>query len=647
MSWAPERVEELLRNVPPEPGVYLMRDRAGRVVYVGKAIHLRNRVSNYFQPSGDPRPFVALLSGVLARIDTVVTSNEKEALILENELIKKHRPPFNVLLRDDKNYLYLRLDAGAEWPRLELVRRRRDDGAAYFGPYHSAAAVRATFALVNRHFGLRTCSDTVFRNRSRPCLEHAMGRCPGPCAGLAAPADYRDRVEAALLFLRGRHDEVRRLLAARMSAAAEAENFEEAARLRDRLKAIETAMTRQAVVLPTTADLDAIGFARSGDCAAFAVLRFEGGVLTERVPFVLDGVVAPEEDLLESFAVQYYGRAPIPAEVLLPPALLERTEPLEGVLASRSRRTVRVRRPARGPTGDAVRMAVHNAELLLAEGLASGGARDRALARVAELLGLPGPPRRIETFDMSQFQAAEPVGSMVVFVDGRPEKRAWRTFAVRLEEGPGDVGFMREVLRRRFARLDEAPGDAPDLVVLDGGEAQLAVAVDVTAALGRAIPLVALAKSRVTDRAFGPAERVPERLFVPAGATGVAEGAPFRRILPDAHDAGLHLLMRMRDEAHRFAVSFHRKRRAKRETGSVLDGIAGLGRTRRTALLRHFRTVAGIRAATFDELRRVPGLPEPVAAAVFERLHGAPPVTGTAVPGPAPSPTRRRSRRAR
>lgn len=642
MSWTPERVEELLRNVPPEPGVYLMRDRAGRVIYVGKAIHLRNRVSNYFQPSGDPRPFVALLSGVLDRIDTVVTSNEKEALILENELIKKHRPPFNVLLRDDKNYLYLRLDAQVEWPRLELVRRRRDDGAAYFGPYHSAAAVRATFALVNRHFGLRTCTDTTFRNRSRPCLEHAMGRCPGPCAGLSSPGDYRDRVEAATLFLRGRHDEVRRLLAARMQAAAEAENFEEAARVRDRLKAIETAMVRQAVVLPTTDDLDAIGFARSGDCAAFAVLRFEGGVLVERVPFVLDDVVAPEEDLLESFAVQYYGRAPIPAEVLLPSALLERTGPLEEVLGARSRRVVHVRRPVRGPAADALRMAVHNAELLVTEGLSSGGARNRALSRIAELLDLPAPPRRVETFDMSQFQSAEPVGSMVVFLDGRPEKRAWRTFAVRLEEGSGDVGFMREVLRRRLARLDEAPEDAPDLIVLDGGESQLAVAVDVLAAMGRSIPVVALAKSRVADRAFGPAARIPERLFVPAGGPGVGEGERSRRIVPEAHDAGLHLLMRMRDEAHRFAVSFHRKRRSKRETGSVLDGIPGLGRTRRVALLRHFRTVGGIRSATIDELRRVPGLSGPVVEAVFERLHGAPPVTPPEVPGPSPSRARRR-----
>lgn len=624
MSWTPERIDELLRNVPPEPGVYLMRDRAGRVLYVGKAIHLRNRVSNYFQPSGDPRPFVRMLSGILDRIDTVVTTNEKEALILENELIKKHRPPFNVLLRDDKSYLYLRLDTGAAWPRLELVRRRRDDGATYFGPYHSAAAVRATFGLVNRHFGLRTCTDTTFRNRSRPCLEHAMGRCPGPCANLASAEDYRDRVEAALLFLRGRHDDVRRLLQARMHAAAEAENFEEAARQRDRLKAIETAMTRQAVVLPTTEDLDAIGFARSGDCAAFAVLRFEGGVLTERVPFVLDGVVAPEEDLLESFAVQYYGRSPIPAQVLLPPTQLERTDPLEAVLAARGGRPVRVHRPGRGPAADAVRMAVHNAELLLAEGLTSGDTRNRALARVAELLGLDRPPRRIETFDMSQFQSAEPVGAMVVFLEGRPEKRAWRTFGVRLEDGPGDVGFMREVLRRRVARLDESPEDVPDLIVLDGGEAQLAVAVEVLAAAGHSIPLVALAKARVVDRGFGPVERVPERLFVPEGAWAVADGPTFRRIVPEAHDAGLHLLMRMRDEAHRFVVTFHRKRRSKRETGSVLDAIPGLGRSRRTALLRHFRTVGNIRAATLEELHQVPGLPRPVALAVFERLHDAP-----------------------
>jgi excinuclease ABC subunit C len=630
MAWTFEQVTRFLENIPGQPGVYLMRDRTGRVLYVGKAIHLRNRVANYFQKTGDPRPFVRHLSEVLDRIDTVVTGNEKEALILENELIKKHRPPFNVFLKDDKTYLYLRLDPSTEFPRLELVRRRRTDGALYFGPFHKASSVRATHVLVNRHFGLRTCTDAEMRNRTRPCLEHQMGRCPGPCAGLAGGDDYGKRVEAAILFLRGRHDDVRRRLAERMTAAAEDENFEEAARLRDQIKAVETALAHQAVVLPTTKDTDVIGFARSGDCAAFAVMRFEAGVLTERIPFVLDGVMAPEEDLVESFLAQYYGKAPVPSSVVLPPGLVERPETLAAFLAGKEGRPVEVRAAVRGTPGEAVRNAVRNAEVLLAEGLASGATRDRGLDRVAELVGLDRPPRRIEAYDMSTLFSSEPVGSRVVFTDGRPDRRAYRTYAVRGEDGPGDVGFMREVLRRRFARTDDDEGSLPDLVLLDGGEAQLRVAVEVLSDLGLAVPLVALAKSRVVDKGHGPAEHSPERLFVPAlqapldATQGVRETGEAVLIVPPRNDPGLHMLMRLRDEAHRVAVTYHRKRRSRRDTGSILDGITGLGKTRRTALLRHFGSVAAIRGATYQELAAAPGLPVTVAEALFARIHGGP-----------------------
>jgi excinuclease ABC subunit C len=345
--------------------------------------------------------------------------------------------------------------------------------------------------------------------------------------------------------------------------------------------------------------------------------------------------------------VQYYGRAPIPTAVLLGPDMVETTEALEEVLAGKVDRAVKVRAPVRGPEGDAVKIAMDNAAQLLREALASQTARDRALSRVAELVGAPRPPRRIEGFDMSTFQAAEPVGSMVVFVDGRPEKRSYRTFAIRLEEGPGDVGFMKEVLKRRFSKLGE--DDRPDLVMLDGGESQLAVAREVWRDLGLDIPLVALAKSRVAGKGFGAAEHTPERLFVPAEAGGadgivggVREGGPAtldgalegtperpgarrtdaRLIVPPQNDPGLHLLMRVRDEAHRFAVAFHRKRRGKKEVGSVLDAIPGLGKTRRTALLRHFGSVSAIRAATLDELRAAPGLPGPVAQVLFDKLHG-------------------------
>jgi excinuclease ABC subunit C len=627
-SWSPDRVRALLAPIPATPGVYLMRDAQGAVLYVGKARILSERVPSYFA-GHDPRPFVALLSRVLDRIDTVSTRTEKEALILENELIKRHKPPFNILLKDDKNYLYLRLDPGIPFPRLELVRRRRDDGALYFGPHHTASSIRGTHALVNRHFGLRTCRDTEFRNRARPCLEHQMRRCLGPCVGGGAAEAYRERVQDAVLFLRGRYDDVRRQLRDRMASAADAENYEEAGRIRDQLKAIDASLSRQAVVLPTLHDTDAVGFSREGDCVAFAVLRFEAGVLSERIPYVLEGVVAPDEDLAESFLVQYYGRAPVPAELLLPPILPEGGEALAQVLEARAGHVVGVRTSPRGPAGDAVKMANANAETLLKEAVASGRTRDRASGRLAELLGLPRAPRRIEGWDMSQFQASEPVGARVVFTDGRPDRQAYRTYAVRAPEGAGDPGMMAEVLQRRFAKSDD--GALPDLLLLDGGEAQLGAALAVLASLDLdRIPVVAIAKSRVIGKSTTRAEHSPERLYLPVSLPGpdpvpgvreAVSGSGIRLVIPPQNDPGLHLLVRVRDEVHRFVVAFHRKRRAKRESASVLDRIPGLGKKRRVILLRRFGSVAGLRQASLDELRAVTGIPAPVAEAVFETLH--------------------------
>ena len=621
--WEKERVQELTSNIPHAPGVYLMRDRAGRVIYVGKAVDLANRVAQYFHPSGDPRPFVRILSGVLDRIDTVLTSNEKEALLLENELIKKHRPPFNILLRDDKSFLYLRLDPQAPVPRLELVRRRKQDGALYFGPYHSAASIRHTHALVSRYFGLRTCSDAVFRNRSRPCLEYQMGRCLAPCVRRVSPRKYAEQVEAAVLFLKGRRKEVVKLLTDRMILCSFRENFEEAAKIRDQIKAVQEVMTSQGVVLPASMDMDAVGLAREGDTVAFAVLRFEAGVLTERVPYVQSGVLAADKDLIESFLVQYYARSPIPAQVVLPRWLAGSTQTLAQVLADRRPEGVAVKVAWKGQLNQVGKMADENAAAILKEALASHEARHRAAQRLAEVLGLRGPPRRIDGFDMSTLMSAEPVGAMVVFMDGKPERRAYRTFSVRLEDGPGDVGLMHEVLRRRYSKVP--PEEVPDLVMVDGGEAQVRVAAAVLAEVGMStVPVVGLAKSKVVDRGgFGAAMHSPERLYVleSSEVDGVRESA-VRLVVPQQNDPGLHLLMRVRDEAHRFAVTFHRKRRHRRQTASVLEGIPGLGPRRRSLLLRAMGSVANIRAATLEQLKAVKGIPAAVAEEVYRRMQG-------------------------
>lgn len=628
----------------------MMRDRAGRVVYIGKAGNLHSRVSQYFRESGDSRPFVAILSDVLARLETVVTSTEKEALILENELIKKHRPPFNVLLKDDKAYLYLRLDPGAPFPRLELSRRRRDDGALYFGPSHSAQAIRQTHLMVTRHFGLRTCADSQFSSRRRPCIEWQMKRCAGPCCNMVTRDGYRERVDAAILFLKGRYQEVVRALTARMKAAALAENFEEAARLRDQIRAVEDSLSRQSVVLPGTTDVDAVGIAAAGDMAVVMVLRFESGVLRDQAPLVLDNVVAPVAELLESVLLQFYSRTPVPAEILVPdligvgngvdPAF----DALESILTTRAGRRVSIRTPKRGRSADALKMAADNAAETLRAAVDGAGSRRRALESIAATLGLNRPPVRIEGFDMSQFQSAEPVGSMVVMTDGRLDRKCYRTFSVKWESSRGDTGFMTEVLSRRLAGIDrDTDGQdcaaIPDLIMLDGGPSQLMAARAVLEHLGLHIPIVALAKSRVVAMEGSSVLHTPERLFVPTDSrapesSGLRqdEKAYFssvpddicdqaRMIVPGQNDPGLHLLMRLRDEAHRFAISFHRKRRNRRGLGSVLDGIPGLGKKRRTALLRHFKTVAAIRHATLEELRSAPGIPSALAGIIFERMH--------------------------
>lgn len=613
MAWSQEEIERLTAAIPHLPGVYIMRDRSGRVLYVGKAVDLANRVMQYFR-GGDSRPFVSILHSVLKVIDTIVTTNEKEALLLENELIKKHRPPFNIVLRDDKSYLYLKIDLNAPVPKLEMVRRRVKDKAFYFGPYHSSSSIRHTFDLINRYFGLRTCSDIQLRNRKRPCLEYQLGRCLGPCTGLGKDA-YRERVEAAVLFLQGRYEEVKRRLVERMKTAAETENFEEAARLRDQLRAIETSMAPQAVILPLLEDADAIGFVREGDVAAFAVLRFESGRLSDKVPFVLENTGAPDDELLESFVMQYYGRASVPRKVFLPHGVIQELTALREALMTRFLdKELLIYAPSRGPAADAVKLANQNARQLVREALVSTECRTRALTRIAELLGLDRLPRVIEGYDFSNLFSSEPVGVKVVFEDGKPSKRGYRTFAIRTEGG--DVQFVREVIRRRF--LDRS--EIPDVILIDGGEQQLRAAVSALKESDIDVPVVALAKSRVIRKgSFGPAEHSPERLFVLDAHT---PDSPVRMLLPLQHDVGLHLLMRVRDEAHRFAISFHRRRRIKKETVSVLDGIKGLGKKRRVILLRHFGSVASIKAASLEELKAVPQIPPFVAERLFLKVHG-------------------------
>ncbi|HEY3357002.1 MAG TPA: excinuclease ABC subunit UvrC, partial [Polyangia bacterium] len=472
-------VRELLERLPTSPGVYLMKDKRGRVCYVGKAANLRNRVRSYFNRSGDTRGFVQLLGRVLGDIETIVVGNEKEALLLEDTLIKQHHPRFNVTLRDDKNYLSLRLDLKGRYPRLELVRRIREDGARYFGPFHSASAARATLRLVNRHFQLRTCTDRCMCMRSRPCLQYQIGMCPAPC--IQEVPDYDERLRDALLFLEGKSDELTDRLRARMAAAAEAMEFERAAQLRDKLAAIERTLTEQRVVATNFVDQDVFGFYREGDAVTLVVLRVRAGRLSGQQPFAFSGQEFPDEELLSSFLNLYYHReSNVPEEVLLP-FPVENAEALASWLAEKGRK-VTVLVPQRGARAGLLELARKNAAALFASRRDPQREVEATLEKLRRRLRLKRPPRRIECFDISTMQGTATVGSRVVFIDGQPARQAYRRFKVQtVAAHPDDYAAMYEVLSRRFRRAREvAPGDPwalPDLLVVDGGKGQLATAL--------------------------------------------------------------------------------------------------------------------------------------------------------------------------
>ena len=665
-DWQPrarnrEQLVEIVERLPHEPGVYIMRDRKGRVVYVGKARRLRQRVRQYFN-GHDTRLFVPTLGRILGDIEAVVTSNDKEAMLLENNLIKRYQPRFNVKLRDDKQYLVLRLDPRSEWPKLEVVRNMKQDGAQYFGPYHSATSARHTLRVVNRHFKLRTCSDFVLHNRKRPCLQYQIGRCPAPCVHEVDADDYAAQVRDVALFLGGRHSELVTGLHARMHEAAERLEFELAARVRDQLRAIETSLQRQQVVASAGLDQDVVGMYREGGNVEFVVLHVRQGKLLATQRYAQSGMELPDEQVLASFLSAYYDEAPlIPDEVLLPASLAEDDgEPLQAWLAERRGRKVQLKVPARGDRKKLVVLADRNAASNFATRRNRRDDAEAVLNRLRERLRLSRLPRRIECFDVSHIQGSDPVASMVVFVEGVADKSAYRHFKIKgldrqLSQSGGqrqndDFLSMYEVLDRRLRRgLEDEAWALPDLLVIDGGKGQLGRVVAAMQDLGvelgdEGVDVVSLAK----ERSFAPqanrrglaevaAERGAKQTSEPAGAAladyvlamadreqQAGEVRPERVFIPAAKDAivlprgssELHLMTRLRDEAHRFAITHHRKRRGRRSLVSVLDGIPGVGPAVKRALIQHFGSVKAIKAASVEELTRVRGVGPKLADAI-------------------------------
>jgi len=610
-----DALHEKVNRLPQKPGVYLLKDAEGVIAYIGKATNLRSRVRSYFGHQ-DTRAFVQHLDQWLRDVDVIVTQSPKEALLLENTLIKKHRPRFNFMLRDDKNYLSLRIDTAHAWPRVELVRHIRDDGAQYFGPYHSAQSVRQTLSVINRFFHLRNCPDTVLNNRIRPCLQYQIKRCPAPCVLPVSRDEYLDDVHHAMLFLQGRESELSHQLESRMERASEQLEFEQAAHLRDQIAAIRASLQRQSAVQTTQVDQDIIGLHRQGGSVAVAVLTFRHGSLTDVATFGLNDQVFPDEELLGSFVSQFYSlqsRTP-PGEILVPVMPADSGD-LEDLLTDERGSKVRFTAPQRGDRRKLIEMAEENARTWFDEHMTSTARMMAAVSKLREKLGLRQMPRTMECYDISNFQGRQIVASQVAFADGEPDKSRYRKYRIRTTAGQDDFASMFEVLQRRAKQALDGILSMPDLIIIDGGKGQLNMAIQALHDLGfHDQEVISLAKSRVvgTTADLDAPTYSPERVFLP--------GQREPKVLKQNSDE-LYLLTRIRDEAHRVAIGYHRELRKKATLRSKVDEIEGIGPTKRGQLIRHFGSVKRIREATLVEIESAPGMNLNLAARVYAFFH--------------------------
>ena len=592
-----------VRALTTAPGVYRMFDADGVVLYVGKAASLKKRVGSYFTKQHAPR--IAMMVSRIARIETTVTRTASEALILENQLIKALKPRFNILMRDDKSYPYVLLTQEA-WPRLAYHRGARAQAGRYFGPYTGALAVRETMDLMFKLFRLRSCEDSVFRNRTRPCLQHQIGRCSAPCVGLVAASDYADAVRRVGLFLDGRSNEVVGELGASMESASAALDFERAAALRDQIAAIRKVQAKQ-YVDGDRADLDVIACVQQAGIAVVMVLSFREGMNlgTSSYPMRVDRDVS-EGDILEAFVTQHYAERKPPREMVLSHAL-DDPETLEAALAEQAGHTVDIKASVRSERARYLEMALRNAHLALATEQATRASQQARLDDLQQLLGLPAPPRRIECFDISHTMGEATVASNVVFGPEGAQTANYRRFNITGIEPGDDYAAMRQALLRRFKRGVEE-GVLPDLLLIDGGMGQLRQALDVLDELAvQGVAVIGVAKGEA--RKAGE-----ERLVFPDG----------RELRPGAASPGLQLVQQARDEAHRFAITGHRKRRAKARDTSRLEDIPGVGPRRRQALLKHFGGLKGLKEAGIEEIARADGVSAALAERIYAFLHGLP-----------------------
>ncbi|WP_136515314.1 excinuclease ABC subunit UvrC [Geomonas edaphica] len=603
--------QEMIQNFPTSPGVYLMKTSDGTVIYVGKARNLRNRVRAYVGDTRDSRVHIRFMVQLVETVDYLVTDTEKEALILENTLIKQHRPKYNINLRDDKTYFSLRMDMKEDFPRLSLVRKIPSDGARYFGPYSSATAAKEVLKQLYKMFPLRHYPLATCMARKRPCLYHQIKQCSAPCCGLISKEDYATLAEGAALFLEGKNTEIARLYRAKMNQASQEMRYEDAARYRDLVRAIEVTVERQKMVA-RGGDSDVFGLHQDGDRMQIALLHIRGGTVTGGRSFLFEWEMEAEEGLA-SFLNEYYALdAPITPQVLIPMAIPE-PGPLEELLSEKAGKKVSIAAPQRGPKLEMVKLAQKNAETAAKERLAKESSSETLLSELAEKLHLTRPPKRIECYDISNIQGEMAVGSRVVFIDGKADKNLYRRYRIKGVLQSDDFAMMREVLSRRFKA--ETTEEQPDLIVVDGGLGQLGVLNAVLEELGvSGVEAAGLAKSRTfRDMESEEISKSDERVFRPGRKNPI--------VLRQS-SAPLLLLARIRDEAHRFAVTYHKAVRSKIMTGSELDQVPGIGTKRKKALLKHFGSLKGVQGATLEELIAAPGMTEAAARALWEHLKG-------------------------
>ncbi|MBI4488889.1 MAG: excinuclease ABC subunit UvrC [Deltaproteobacteria bacterium] len=610
-------IEEKLDSLPSHSGVYLMRDRDGKVIYVGKAKDLRSRVRAYFR-GGDERSQIQFLMRRVGDIETLVTTNEKEALILENNLIKQYKPRYNIRLKDDKSYLSIKVTLQHPWPRILATRKIVKDGSRYFGPYSSAFAARETLDIIEKHFLLRSCTDHNFKNRTRPCLQYQIKRCLGPCVLPVDPKEYQEQLGQAILFIEGKRQELLDELRRKMQEEADALEFEAAAKIRDQIQAVEKTIEKQRMVSHWGADQDIFGLYREGGFIEVQVLFVRQGKLTGNQAYTLQDLEFSDEQVMESLLTQFYqGDRFVPDEVLLPVELEDR-EVREEYLSERKGKRVSLLCPQRGDKRQLVEMAEQNARQSFYERHDQEREREKMLLELQERLRLRHYPQRIECYDISNIHGSHAVGSMVTFFNGEPDKRRYRHYRIRTvaaASGGDDFAMMHEVLKRRFSRGVQE-GDLPDLVVVDGGKGQLGMALAAMRELAvKDVDVVALAKMRVQPSVRSPEiQRSEERLFLP----GQSNPITLRR-----NSNALFLLQRVRDEAHRFAITYHKKLRRRQTLYSVLDKIPGIGGARKRALLRHFGSVKRIEEATVKDLLQVPFMNEKIAQEILQALRAA------------------------